>query len=420
MGKKKLRSCAGCGGRHGPPTGKKCSHREAVGAKEVEAAVAAVAAKFELAAMLPESDVGSEGSTESVAEQADYEALLDFTLPGGSQMPVEDIKTEAEPERPKSPAESGANGAWFLRQHLQEMRKERAEFKQRVDFRINHMENVLGKVAGVQQAQLERLVHLANHPVGKPEPEVPPTPASAPAPVKLPTPVQPQVDTAKEVQQVAAQAATTASAVFDWKDLSDLSVPEGDQDWKDYHGFAAWHLENEKKKKNPFDYQAFIRKGEKVTTFEEIMVITFKTLSKLAELKVDSKGLLAHGLVMAEKAAKSLFVAEAFVGYDEEVRKRAAMSGPAVFGSVLQEEILRHFCYENTKRHRAQSNPTNTSTTKGRSDKTCHRFNAAAACQSLASMHTGAARATTGGTVRGTVGVETRRRKENKNLIFLT
>ena len=371
MGKRKLRSCAGCGGRHGPPTGKNCGRRETEKTGEVEAVVTG---RVEAAAMLPESDAGSEGATETGIEQDEYASLLDYSLNRGRQIPLEDLMPEEEVSRPKSPAGSGASGAWFLRQHLQEMRKERVEFEQKIDTRINHMENVLGRVAGVQQAQLERLVHLANHPISKPEAESPAD--QLPTAPKLAPPSQPPADKVKlEEQRGSTQATASASAVFDWKDLSDLSVPEGDQDWKDYHGFAAWHLENEKKKKNPFDYQAFIKKGEKVTTFEDIMVIIFKTLSKLADLKVDSKGLIAHGLVMAEKAAKSLFVSEAFVGYDEEVRKRAGMSGPAAFGSVLQEEILRHFCYENTKRHRAQSKPAITKTTKGSLSKTCHRFN---------------------------------------------
>ena len=97
----------------------------------------------------------------------------------------------------------------------------------------------------------------------------------------------------------AASAQATPLTGFNPKDLSDLSVPESDEQWKDYHDYEAWHLENKRPMKNPFDHQAFVKKGEKISTYEDLMVVTFKTLSKALEMKCEVKGLVSHGLMMS-------------------------------------------------------------------------------------------------------------------------
>ena len=367
MGKRKLRNCANCGGRHGPPTGKSCVHEKQQERKEDDEICHGIGAGPDTIFMDGEGEKSAMNHP-SEEKQCDYDELLDYVIDKALPQRQTPPDTAGLTERPFSPAGSGAKGALFLRQRMSELEQSRLDFEDRMDGKMKHMENLLGKVAGVQQAQLKRLVHLANHPVGPPP--------------KVDENVKPEVEKPKPAQAARSPA---AESLIDLKDLSDMAVPDVDRDWKEYHGFAAWHLENEKKKKKTFDYQAYIRKGEKVTTFEEIMVVTFKTLSKIADLKGDVRGLIEHGLVMADKASKSLFVSEAFVGYDEGVRERAGESGPKAFGVVQQEEILKHFCYENTKKHRAQSK-TQVKTSRSKSDKTCHRFNDGG-CQSKSCMY---------------------------------
>ena len=223
------------------------------------------------------------------------------------------------------------------------------------------MENVLGRVAGVQQAQLQRLIDIT-------------TTKSSATPESVPK-VEVKTEVAEKVTPAAEPTAAAGEAKpFSLNDFSDITVPDSDLEWKEYHGFAAWHLENEKKKKNPFDHQAFIKKGDKVSTFEDLMLVTFKTMSKLLEIKSEIKGVVSHGQFMADKASKNVFVDEAFVSYDQDVRKRAGDSGPSAFGTALQEEVFTHFCLENTKKHRAQNKPLSKQT-KGKSDKICLRYN---------------------------------------------
>ena len=362
MGKRKLRNCSNCGARHGPPTGKSCAHAKEQESKKVE--VASDERGAGAAAMLKESDCDI-----AVAFASDYEAgghetdedCQDLTLSMDGDAPQDD---DLHAGRPKSPAGSGAEGARFLRQQMKKMQRERQEMENRIDLRMLHMENVLGRVAGVQQAQLQRLIDLSTRP--------------AETPVK---PAKPATEEEVEADDTTkGRAAATGStkgaeeSAFSFKDYSNITVPDEDLEWKDYHGFAAWHLETEKRRKNPFDHQAFMRKGEKISSFEDLMVVTFKTIGKLVELKSEFKGVVSHGLFMSDKASKSVFVNDAFVSYDEDVRKRAGEKGPSAFGVVLQEEVLTNFCLENTKKQRAQAK-LQTGSKKAKSDKVCLRYN---------------------------------------------
>ena len=288
MGKRKLRNCSNCGERHGPPTGKNCG-RVSLENREESAGVTGGLPERSDAILVgsTEGPIGAEGG--QVTAPMGFEDVLEFTNAESAAALEEDDYSDFA-RRPSSPAGSGPSGARFLRQQLQLMQDERRAFEEKVDGRMAHMENTLGKVAGVQQAQLERLsrMYLADHPGKKPSKEPSQSDATPPAP-----------------QEAAAQPSKVSAGgagLFDFKDLSNLTVPEGEEQWKNYHGFAAWHLENEKSKKNPFDHQAFVKKGEKVVTFEDLMIVTFKTVGKIVEMKGDVRGIVSHGKMMAEKA----------------------------------------------------------------------------------------------------------------------
>ena len=48
-----------------------------------------------------------------------------------------------------------------------------------------------------------------------------------------------------------------------------------------------------------------MKKGETVESLEKVMVITFKTIARLSEANGEIRGVVRHGLGMAEKASKS-------------------------------------------------------------------------------------------------------------------
>ena len=189
-------------------------------------------------------------------------------------------------------------------------------------------------------------MHLANHPVES-----------------VPVPPKPEAKKEKPKKQEAAES------VF--REGTD----DEDYEWREYHGAEIWRKEKELKRRNPFDHKAYLPKGDKVDSFERLVSVTFKTITQLLELKSDVKGVVRHGQMMADKAGKKVYHLDAFVGYDVEVRERAARAGPSAFGSVVQEEVLTHFCYDNTIKARQQAKPTTSKAGKSKSEKLCNRFN---------------------------------------------
>ena len=90
-------------------------------------------------------------------------------------------------------------------------------------------------------------------------------------------------------------------------------------------------------------------KGEKPSTFEELMVETFELMSKMALAGEDVGGVTKHGLVLAKKAATGHYRTETLVGYDAAVRERANTGGPVAFAEVSHEDLVTYFCFDGTK-----------------------------------------------------------------------
>ena len=97
----------------------------------------------------------------------------------------------------------------------------------------------------------------------------------------------------------------------------------------------------------------------------------------------DVMGMVQHGLLLSEKASKSIYAPEAMLGYDEEVRRRSGRKGPEAFGKVIQEDVMHHFCYDNTIAGRAASGKSRTGTKskKKQMDGVCLKFNAESGCK---------------------------------------
>ena len=106
------------------------------------------------------------------------------------------------------------------------------------------------------------------------------------------------------------------------------------------------------------------------------MLVTFKTIAQLSEANGEIKGVVRHGLAMAEKASKGVYKIEAFTKYDDSVRERAGAVGPTAFGTVDQEDTLRFFSFDNVERSRVwKQSPTGSGASKKKSEKMCLKFN---------------------------------------------
>ena len=101
--------------------------------------------------------------------------------------------------------------------------------------------------------------------------------------------------------------------------------------------------ELKRKERNRYKHKNFVKRGEAVQTFESLMVVTFRTMFELLDNEEDVMGMVRHGLLLSEKASKAIYIPDAMLGYDEEVRRRAGRKGPDAFGKVIQEDVMRHF-----------------------------------------------------------------------------
>ena len=161
------------------------------------------------------------------------------------------------------------------------------------------------------------------------------------------------------------------------KDESSGSDTESEaEEWKENFGDDLWKNVKGKREKNPFEQASYLKKGEAVDSFERVMVVTFKTVAQLVEAGGDVRGVVRHGLAMAEKAAKGVYKIEAFTKYDDSVRERAGATGPSAFGTVDQEDTLRFFSYDNVDRSKGwKSGPSTGGAGKKKSEKMCLKYN---------------------------------------------
>ena len=372
MGKRKLRSCTSCGGRHGPPTGKGCTRGLALlEEKNEEMRAETCAASGGCDDGVPECQLGANQddclSTAGSEDKEDWEYVtsgqekvptgkFEFVkqtqekIRQGYEIPRRAVNVEDVFDPPREPGVTS--------------------FERGMAARMDHMENLMGRVAGVQQAQLERLVHLANHPLHPPPQEATPMASSAA--------VNTAVNTAVPKPAPKVPEPPMSELEFDGTE---------DQEWKEFYGIEVWRKEIERRRKNPFDQKVYMSKGEAVEDLEQLMMVAFKTIIQLLDLGQDVRGVAKHGLFMAEKASKHVYEPVAFLKYDECVRERAGRSGPSAFSSVEQEDVIRCFCFDNTKAAKASREGANKKQ-KQKSGKYCFRFNDTARRKRRRSRHT--------------------------------
>ena len=142
-------------------------------------------------------------------------------------------------------------------------------------------------------------------------------------------------------------------------------------------GNDLWKNVKGKRSKNPFEQSTYLNKSDPVDSFERVMMVTFKTLKQLLECNGEVKGVVRHGLALAEKASKDVYRVEAFTKYDESVRERAGQVGPGAFGTVDQEDTLRFFSYDNVIRPKSGKAAATSGGRdhKKKSEKMCLKYN---------------------------------------------
>ena len=367
MGRRKLRACSNCGGRHGPPTGKACTRSEDVFLEKNEEMCADVVTASETV-----SETAAQGAANARQDGLDNPEISEWVLPDfpgpmSRQMRGEekfsftvnsamdfDNMPQGGARRKQAPAKASANGGPRHKPAPVNMadvgwdyepprRVGLSQNERILSDRMVRLENTMGDLAAAQKDQMEKLMEMIRASLA-------------------------QKKTAKPSDEPSAAGASAA-------DDSDLSATgsNDDEEWADFFGAEVWKKEKDRIRKNPFDHRSYGKKGKEVETFEQLMVIQFKTMNQLLDLKYDVRGLVKHGLMMSEKAAKDVYEAEAFVQYDESVRSRAGVSGPTAFGSVDQEDVLRFFSCDNMKKKKQVVSQTKLGQPK--KNKFCLRYN---------------------------------------------
>lgn len=117
-----------------------------------------------------------------------------------------------------------------------------------------------------------------------------------------------------------------------------------------------------------------------VTSFEKIMVGTFRTLSQMLEDGEDVTGIISHGQYMAEKAAADVYIPDAFTGYDRYVRQVASRKGPKAFASMSELERSRFFNLEYYREVCAFRARNKSQQPQKQKTGTCRRYNSDNGC----------------------------------------
>ena len=93
-------------------------------------------------------------------------------------------------------------------------------------------------------------------------------------------------------------------------DSSGSDSEDETEEWKTGFGNELW--KNGKCNKNPCEQSSYLKKGEPVDSFERVMMVIFRTLKQLLESNGEVRGVVRHGLALAEKASKDVYRVEAF------------------------------------------------------------------------------------------------------------
>ena len=404
---RRLRNCANCGSRHGPPTGKGCSRL----AEDFERRNDEME---EIADVRGESNDGGEWSGDEQTElmspaDTSPQGMVSLdpqtfrgSVPVETRAPFTGVASRGElTEQDDMAGGRQSSNLWaglnpppsWERAYQQQRPPMESDFERNMAERMIHMENIMGQMAGIQQSQFDRLIRLTdslpappvsstNQQAGRSEQPSDRQPASQSAGRQSAStsPVDQSASTGAQPFQLPRPtwappkqpAKKTVTDKESWSDCDDDDEDEDDSDgWKDFYGPTLWKREQEKKRKNPFDQRNYGKKGEKIDSYEKLMSITFKTIEQILSWGCDIRGIVRHALSMSEKASKDVYKTEAFVSYDASVRDRAGQVGPSAFRAVEQEDVMRFFCFDNTRKTTKQAGKQ----VGNKNDKICLRYN---------------------------------------------
>ena len=136
----------------------------------------------------------------------------------------------------------------------------------------------------------------------------------------------------------------------------------------------------DKRRKGKFDTSKYLRDGDKLNTYERLVLANLKMARKFYKKERDILGFLDHMILVAEKAEKRVLASEALIGYDESVKESAKENGLKVFKKVDPANIVKHLSYDGTQLAVNSRRPNASRTTASRSSASGPNLNHNFAC----------------------------------------
>ena len=134
-----------------------------------------------------------------------------------------------------------------------------------------------------------------------------------------------------------------------------------------------------KKKKGKYDASKFLDEGDKVDSFERLILANLRMAIKLLKKERNIKGLLQHLVMVTEKAEKGMFASDSLCKYDEAVRNIASEKGLHSFSKIDPNTIFKFLTYDGTLAAERAKRATETGRRQGRGRSgvlyACYAFN---------------------------------------------
>ena len=102
------------------------------------------------------------------------------------------------------------------------------------------------------------------------------------------------------------------------------------------------------KKKGKYDAEKYLDEGDKIDSFERLVLANLRMTLKLFRKKRNIKGLLQHLIMVVEKAATGMFANDSLCKYNEAVRLMAGEKGLYSFGKIDPATIFKFLTYDGT------------------------------------------------------------------------
>ena len=102
------------------------------------------------------------------------------------------------------------------------------------------------------------------------------------------------------------------------------------------------------KKKGKYNTAKYLKEGDKLDSYERLVLANARMALALYKKGRNIKGLLQHIILVADKAQRCLFASQSLIDYDASVKLTAKEEGLRSMGKVDPSTIMQYLCYDGT------------------------------------------------------------------------